>query len=1449
MTLLAPIGLAALLLAAPIILLHMLTPRRPATPVSSLLHWEGMRQSITAAEPWQRLEPSLLLLLQLLAVALLALALAMPARVTESDLAEHTVFIVDASGSMSAIDGSPDRLGAAIDRAGELRASIPEGGVASVVVASPNPVVLLAADADQGAFDRALATIRSTAGPADYEAAFTLAESLKTADRPTGYVLLSDGGLDEVEQGLAPLGSRFEPVGATDTNRAITDLSVTSGPAGMQARVTIESTGGPDATQELRVDVDGRTEASREVVIPEGATIEETFELPLGSEVAAYLDGEDLIAFDNQRYVAASVPGTLKVRVYGEATFFLDQLLAAIPDVDTAVAPGEDVDLEIFAGVPVPRETVLPFIAIDVPGGIPGVVAAGRVEDPIPTLVSDDPLLESVDVSGIAIADAQILDVESGDVLLAAPGAPLLVRGSVDGVPFFYFAFTLEQSNLPVNVAFPIIGSRMVGDLTAAEGSAASFTVGDRIQMGGDGGRVIDPRGGNRLIGAGEPGPVVDLAGFWVVEREGEEPVMAAVNADTGESHAKPIGELPGLRSAPAPAGEVTGTGTARVATSVLSLVIGALLLVLGAELVVSRRRRGVTTLQWRLGLAARAVIVGLLLLVLVNPVIDIADDSVKTVFVVDVSDSLGSSVDTARSWVDSAITDAGDGRWAVVEVGADARVAVPVGTAPYEPAESVDATATNLGRGLRLAASLLDGESRERVVVVSDGRDNSGDLQDELDRLKDLGIVVDVHTVPGEARADAAVASIDVPSHVGEGEAFDVVVDVESSVSARAVVESRSAGEVTRRVVDLKPGSNPVSFTATAGAPGLHPIEATVHIEGDAVTKNDQTRTAVEVRGPGTVLLVEGSGENAAPIEAALESRGLVVVASDPESLPTLEGLTLYQAVMLVNVSARELTDGQVEALDGFVSDLGRGLVVVGGTDTYALGGYQDTALEALLPVDSEAVDPEKQVPVAEVLLIDTSESMGACHCKDNGQTMEEGSGPNKTDIAKAASVRAADALTELDDLGVLAFSGTARWVVPVQPLPSPDVIQDAIGGLRPFGETRVVQALEDAAAGLRASDKTVKHIILFTDGFTTELDLPDFGPAVPGAGSLVDEVAALADEGITVSVVGTGEGAIPQLEEVAEAGRGRFYPGRDLNEIPEIFVKESRLASRAFINEGEFYPAVTSTAAAVRNLASSPALLGFVATTPKETADVQLQIGELADPLLATWRVGLGKVTAWTSDDGERWASQWAAWDGFADFWSAVVRDTFPLSGAEGQQVNASIRGGLLTITLEGSDPWPTGTAPVARVRYPGGASEEIPLERTSDFEFEGYAPAREGGAYAVGVAVEGSDDRAVVLSAIASRSFAAEYLPGEADPELLTGVSEATGGRGEITAAQAFEDTGLEPGSKPISLRWVFLLLAALLWPLDVALRRLRLSRRERSAGQGPRSEIQAAAARGP
>lgn len=1439
MTLLAPLGLLASLLAVPILVIHMLRPRRPRTMVSSLLHWEGLRTPISANQPWQRLRWSLLLILQLAVVALAALALAQPAQVTQTRLAEHTVFIIDASGSMAAIDGRPDRITDAKDRARELRAEIPEGGSASIVVASPRPTILLDDSDDPVDFAQAVERIQTTGGHPDFETAFTLAESLTTTDRPTGFVLISDGGLSDGEQRAAPLGIHYEPVGNDEVNRAITDLSVSAVPGGLSARVTVSSFGGGDATQTLRIDVDGVTVDRKGVTIKSGDVVEESFELPSGALVAAYLEGEDLLGYDNQRFAAAPVSGTIRIRVVGGDTFFVDQLLSALPDVELVDQDADEADIDIYVGVAVPAVLQTPLIAIDTPGGLPGIPAVGRIDNPVPTFIADDPILDDIDISELAIAEAQLLDVASGQVLVAAPGTPLLVRGDSNEVPFFYLTFSLPRSNLPIDVSFPIIGSRMIGELAGTTASTAGLVVGDPVPVGTDGATVVDTRGSRINVGPGDRAPITDLSGFWTVQAADSPETTFAVNPSVAESLLKPVDSLTELPPAPSVDGDAPVV--ANIARSVVPWIILALFVLLATELYASWRSIGVSRRQWYAGVAFRAVVVALLLLGLINPVFRRHSDDLTTVFVVDVSDSLGTQgVAASRSWTRSVLADRADSIVGVVEVGADSHIAVPIGGSEYEDSPEIDTTETNLARGLRLAQSMLTGETRERIVLVSDGRPTTGDLASEVERLATLGVVVDVHPVQRDEVVDAAVTAIDAPEAVSVAESYDVSVEVTASKSGPATLRLVADGvAIAEQQVTLAIGQSNFEFSIDADDPGVQQITAEIEMVGDTIAENNDSFVAVAVTGPPGLLIVEGTEGNGSVLADALAATGLEVERLPVAAFPSFDGLVPYQAVALIDVDARSFPDENVASLDRFVRDLGRGLVVVGGDQSYALGGYRQTELEALLPVDSDVEDLEREADVAEVLLIDTSESMGACHCQpvDEGDDpfmgeMIEG-GANKTDISRASAARAIQTLSANDEVGVLAFNATQDWIIPLQLLPTEQVITEGLGGLTPFGETRIEPALLEAAESLRQSTKELKHIILFTDGFTPELV---YGEEIPDEWSsldtLVGQVEELAAEGITLSVVATGEGAIPALEELANAGNGRFYPGRDLDEIPEIFVKEARLASRSFINEGTYYPTVVSVAAAIRNLESAPALLGFVAVSPKPTAQVHLEVGEFADPLLASWRVGLGRVTAWMSDGGDRWAADWAAWDGFQDFWSAVVRDTFPLGGSSGERLGATVVDDRLEITLESAEPWPVGTSPVAHVGGPDGTSEEVRLERESDYAFSAVVAARDAGTYAVGVGIERTDGQPVTMSALASRTYSAEYVPAETDTDRLVNISTATGGRGVVTASSLYDAAGLQDGVRTSTYGPWFILAAALLWPIDVALRRIRLSRPSRA-----------------
>src|SRR6478672_1517594 len=76
--LLEPAALLLAALAVPIILFYMLRLRRQEITISSSMLWRQVTQDRQANAPWQKLRRNLLLYLQLLALALLALALARP---------------------------------------------------------------------------------------------------------------------------------------------------------------------------------------------------------------------------------------------------------------------------------------------------------------------------------------------------------------------------------------------------------------------------------------------------------------------------------------------------------------------------------------------------------------------------------------------------------------------------------------------------------------------------------------------------------------------------------------------------------------------------------------------------------------------------------------------------------------------------------------------------------------------------------------------------------------------------------------------------------------------------------------------------------------------------------------------------------------------------------------------------------------------------------------------------------------------------------------------------------------------------------------------------------------------------------------------------------------------------------------------------------------------------
>lgn len=735
--------------------------------------------------------------------------------------------------------------------------------------------------------------------------------------------------------------------------------------------------------------------------------------------------------------------------------------------------------------------------------------------------------------------------------------------------------------------------------------------------------------------------------------------------------------------------------------------------------------------------------------------------------------------------------------------------------------------TRTDIQGALQLGLALLPAETQRRLVLLSDGGENSGDARTAARLASSRGIPIDVVPLGGSADGlDGQISGLELPAAASEGQQVRLVVRLDSQTSdpaqgfpasARLVVEQSSvAGEALsapRQLIEqpVELSGEPQAFTFTLPPPeeGFSRYVVRLLLPDDARPENNAAEAFTLVRGPPRLLLVEGTTDAARPLHDALLAAGLQVERRPPVQLPTtLGGLLPYDAVVLVDVPRRALSERTQANLRTYVRDLGRGLAMIGGEQSFGVGGWRDTVLEEALPVDMELRPEVKQPPVSIVVIIDVSGSMAA----------EEG-GFSKVQLAAAGAARIAEQLRDEDEITVIPFDTEAQGVVgPI----SGSQRQQAINRLRGVeaggGGINYTDAMELAASVIRNSDRPVRHVITITDGSDTVQQ--------EGGADLVDTLRA---EGVTVSSVAVGSGEhVPFLEDMVRRGAGRFFLTERASDIPSILADEAQEVIEPLIIEGEIAPRYTAAHPILRDvpILEAPLLYGYVATTPKDSARVLLA-ADNDDPLLAVWQYGLGRGLAWTPDMRGQWAREWLTWFAYPELatrmmvWLLPAEDTNRLT-LETQTLDNQL---VLTARARTETGAPaTGLRVAGQLLGPQGSTREIVLREVEPGEYRFGTQGMTPGVYLVQVlASTPQGDPQGSVTGGAAVPFPGEYLSQGANPALLDTLANQTGGRTEPPPAAVYDDTP----QRPVLVREVGLplvWLALLLLPLDIAIRRL-------------------------
>ncbi len=736
----------------------------------------------------------------------------------------------------------------------------------------------------------------------------------------------------------------------------------------------------------------------------------------------------------------------------------------------------------------------------------------------------------------------------------------------------------------------------------------------------------------------------------------------------------------------------------------------------------------------------------------------------------------------------------------AIVAFAGKARPADTAAALRKLPRHELEPRHTRLREALLFAQASAPPGRAKTVVLFSDGRST----QPAAGHGQNLaGPETRIHTfkVSPPDRPEVLVREVRAPPRVKEAEPFQVETEILSSEETPARIKIFRNGALAKEeTVSLRKGPNRFSFLQKIKEDKLAEFTVAVEPERDTLADNNRLSALTQTAGISKALLVTDRPEQSRFLAWALKQEGILLDVRPATGAPTSLGdLQNYGLLIVDNVPATEMTRAQLELWAAYVRDFGGGFLMLGGGQAFGLGGYYRTPAEDILPVKVDYEKQRDEPALALVLVLDKSGSMTGV----------------KIEMAKEAAKAAVELLSPSDFSGVAAFDSQSFWAADLRRVADKYALIQLISSIQAGGGTDMSPAMEMAYRQLSYCPAKLKHVILLTDGQSQP-------------GPFHEITSRMAQEGITVSSVGVGQGAdVKLLEQISRWGNGRFYYTEDPNRIPQIFAKETMTAAKSAIKEMPFQPRAVKRGDFLRGIDfdSAPFLYGYVQTESKPTAEVWLAT-EKGDPLLCTWRYGLGQAGAFASDARNRWAVEWLQWEGYGPFWAQVCRRLtrseslrpFPASFAAGPD--------RLRLTVEAVDKngeIQTGLKGKARLLGPEGQSHETEMRNPLPGQFTAAWPITREGNYHVEAELADAEGNVINRQYLtAAAGYPEEFLLEPPDEAALKELAASSGG----LYNPSWQDLKNAPGreARQEFEWWPWLAgLAAGLFLADVALKR--------------------------
>ncbi len=815
-----------------------------------------------------------------------------------------------------------------------------------------------------------------------------------------------------------------------------------------------------------------------------------------------------------------------------------------------------------------------------------------------------------------------------------------------------------------------------------------------------------------------------------------------------------------------------------------------------------------------RLSIILRSIIMLLLILALAGArmVLNVSQQSV--IFALDVSDSIpGEKIKESINYINKALKELKPNQKAgVIVFGENSSVEHSlgnfrnVGHVYSKPLTSN----TDISQSLGLAMAMFPEQSSKKIVLLTDGNETRGKSLEQALIAGSNNISIDTIPIINQISNDILLDKMVSPPSAKIGEPFDLkIIAVADEPVAGNLRLIRNGEYIDNKKVTLSKGKNVLTYRQSIKKAGSYEYKAILDAENDPRSENNTALSYTMVKDKPKALYIEGTPGQSKYLSEALNLSCVETETRDRSSIPTsITDMQKYDLIILSDIPAWHMMPEQMMMIKSAVKDLGIGFAMIGGDNSFGAGGYFDTPIEETLPVDM-SIRKSKILPsLSVVIVMDKSGSMSAI----------EG-GVEKIRLANDAAASVVKLLQPIDKIGVIVCHTRPSIAVQLKNASNKESIYSEISTIRAEGGgISVFPSLDMAYNMIKSSNTMQKHIILLADG----ADCDDQDGAVPLS-------KKMAQERITISTVAIGDGPHTQfLKDVAAAGRGGFYLAQRANDLKAIFTKDVMTVSKTLIYEEPFIPIIdfTDQIAAGIDAASVPPLLGYISTSPKAAASIVAQSPK-KDPILAVWQYGLGKSLAFTSDCKARWGARWVEWNDYGRFWSQSLRSIMKQSAPVDYQTMVEIEGGKGHVVIDAISPKGEFRNMLnfsGSIVNPDMTSSPLHIEQTEPGRYEADFTASSVGTYVISAKENGLKDSSVSINSV-SIPYPQEYKNSSPNLNLLRQIASETKGQYN-PEPKTIMTQNFRKSRSYTDLWWVFTLIAVLLLPFDIAVRRIAI-----------------------